>query len=47
MHVKKLSKPVCASAGFDPAPLVTAKANMVNALVGVLKVFIGVPKAKT
>jgi hypothetical protein len=48
-HIKKVSKPARAAAGYDPAPLITAKANMINAIVGIIKIerFFGIPLYKT
>jgi hypothetical protein len=49
MHIKKVSKPARAAAGYDPAALITSKANLINAIVGVIKVdrFFGIPLYKT
>jgi hypothetical protein len=38
MHIKMVSKPACAAAGFDPAAIITAKATMVNALVNLFQI---------
>lgn len=49
MHIKKVSKPACAAAGYDPAPLISSKANLINAVVNVINLqrFFGIPLYKT
>ena len=32
MHIRMISKPASAAAGYDPAAIITAKATMLNAI---------------
>ena len=38
MHIRMISKPAFAAAGFDPAAIITAKATMVNSLTSLVQI---------